>query len=402
MAATYTQLPVHIPTLIREVVSEVSDNLASETSLSIANVQFYCETWDVLRQRLIEDGKAESTKNSRYPFIALIRGYDEKYRSGGDYVDTSLTLVIVTRSTPNMKSEDRESENYTPILYPIYAELMEVLNNTRFIMNRNRLYPTHTKHDNLNLGQETPNGNIANRLPDFVDAIIVSNLELTLSVESCLRVGNVNDYTLIYLNVVKEIALTADSNSVTVELVEVNYVEVPSESTPAYWVYLSHLGEEEEVQSIVEGGTVEFSTVHVSDGNYYGYVSCEDGHTSAKLYFWYTIRNEVCVAYTERNIMNLTNFNVSGLDSDYPFDVVTYTLGNRPVIIYRGIAANGGTIELDSETTYAPKVDEAEELTYSLNANTAAANHDVQVILTVEVGYNEILQLESTAYYKLI
>jgi hypothetical protein len=394
MAATYPSLPVHIPTLIREVVSEVSDNLASETSLSIANVQFYCETWDVLRQRLIEDGKAETTKNSRYPFIALIRGYDETYRGDSDYVDTSLTLVIVTRSTPNKKSEDRESENYTPILYPIYAELMEVLTNTRFIMNRNR-------HDNLNLGQETPNGNVANRLPDFVDAIIVSNLDLTLSVESCIRIINSSAKTLAYLNVVKELAITVDSNSITVQLVEVNYVEIPSISTPLYWVYLSHLGEEQDLNPIGEGDSLQFSTVHLSDGNYYGYISCEDGHTSAKLYFWYTIRSEACVAYTESNIMNLENFSVSGLEPAYPFDVVTYTSGNRPVIKYRGIAVSGGTIEEDSETTYAPRVDEAVELTYSLDAVTTIAYHDVQVILEVEVGYSEILQLESTAYYKI-
>lgn len=398
MAATYTNLPVHIPTMIRTIVDEVSDNLSTESTLDIANVHFYCETWDVLRQRLIEDGKVESLKNTRYPFIALIRGFDEKYKKDSDYVESSLTLVIVTRSSPNMKSEDRESTNYIPILYPIYAEFISVLNNTRYSMTRNRDYPTHTKHDNLNLGQETPQGNIANRLPDFVDAVVIEGLQVMFDVETCINVAQVSPKTVLYKNIVNRIDITLVDNNLRIFLTNVTYLQLlPSEYTCVYSVYRSH-DPSGDIEFITEGGVYILTVTGIADGSYYGYVQGDDTNTISKLYFFYVIRNGAVIHYTVNNSMELDNFNVSGYDADYPYDITTSMEASSSMITYRGFAVNGGSAIYDHD--YIPSVSELTELVYSHKAtlNTYA---DVQYITNINTGYESILQLESIAYYKI-
>tara|TARA_R110000868_G_scaffold208116_1_gene457491 strand:- start:268 stop:1461 length:1194 start_codon:yes stop_codon:yes gene_type:complete len=397
MAATYINLPVHIPTLMRSVVEEVSDNLASDTSLSIANVTFYCETWDVLRQRLNEDGKVESLKNTRYPFIALIRGYDEKYREDSTFVESSLTLVIVARSSPNMKSEDRETENYIPILYPIYAELISVINNTRFIRHMNKDYPSHVKSDNLNLGQETPQGNIANRLPDFTDAIIVSNLQLSFVAESCTPIIRVAAKSITYLNCITSLSLTYTESVLRVTLNTATYTEAPANDTPIYSIFLSHT---QEGLPVSVGSTTAFTSVGISDGSYYGYFSCDDTHTVAKLYFFYVIKGGIVISYTVSNTMSLTSFDLSGGDSTYPHTITNTMVASNAVISYRGVAENGGNV-LD-DYFYAPLVATTGALAYINPTLTSSGYHDEQVIIEVLSGYNETIQLENTAYYKII
>ena len=73
---TYDYLPYRLSDVLRLETAKVSDNLASESTLSIPAVYFYAETWTELCDRLAAEGESDLSKNTRFPFIALI-GNDE-------------------------------------------------------------------------------------------------------------------------------------------------------------------------------------------------------------------------------------------------------------------------------------------------------------------------------------
>jgi hypothetical protein len=57
MGATYTSLPISIPSIMKAIVSEVETNLIDEASLDIPRVSFKCETWIKLMERLSKESQ---------------------------------------------------------------------------------------------------------------------------------------------------------------------------------------------------------------------------------------------------------------------------------------------------------------------------------------------------------
>ena len=125
MAATYTIQPLSIPAIFEALVSEVSTNLASAT---IPQVSFRHGTWlDILKELTVDSNSpTEAVKNGKYPLVCLIHQFDEKpFDSISE--TTNLTLIIVTSSTIDATTDARYTDNFIPILYPIYAELKQVV-----------------------------------------------------------------------------------------------------------------------------------------------------------------------------------------------------------------------------------------------------------------------------------
>ena len=173
---TYTQFPIAIPKLIENIVSEVSLNLGF-------NITYKHGSWIHLMNQINDDKKTPSKKNIVYPLIMLIHEFDEKRNNG--VLTADLDIVIATTSNPNDYYNVRYTKNYLPILYPIYAEFMHVVaNSTSFLGNSERGF-NHTKIDALNMGVNETNGNVAYKLPDYLDGLIIKKLELTINETNC-------------------------------------------------------------------------------------------------------------------------------------------------------------------------------------------------------------------------
>lgn len=187
MAHTYSILPKNIPQIIADIVSRVSDNLESELGMPI---QFLHGTWASIRSRIVDDGAGTTKKDSRFPLVCLVQVFEEKYKANSEYGDVSLTLLICNNSTQNWYSEDRYSNNYIPILYPIYAEFMAVLNESPYFVGYKEKYYQHTKADDLHLPE-----NNDNKLPECLDGLWIKDLQLRLD-DKCLPVYNQIDTVL--------------------------------------------------------------------------------------------------------------------------------------------------------------------------------------------------------------
>lgn len=184
---TYNYLPIAIPNLFSNIVSTLAINLYEQ--LGNKTVRFKHGTWtELMKELVIEQNGNLTTKLSMYPLICLIHDFEEKYNKGN--VNVSLDFVILTPTTSTKTTSQRYSDNYIPILYPIYAEFMQLISESVYFIGQNQLGYNHSKIDALHMGQTDNNGNISYRLPDILDGIIVKGLDLTIDKKKCTQYNN--------------------------------------------------------------------------------------------------------------------------------------------------------------------------------------------------------------------
>lgn len=184
MAHTYDILPKNVPQIISDIIGQVSNNLYDELG---ADIQFLHGTWASIRSRIVEDASGTIKKNTRFPLVCLVQVFEEKFKSDSEYSEVSLTLLVCNNSDQTWYSEDRYTNNYIPILYPIYAEIMAVLNESPYFVGYKEKYYTHTKADDLHLPE-----NNDNKLPECLDGLWIKDLKLMLD-NKCLPVEYVVD-----------------------------------------------------------------------------------------------------------------------------------------------------------------------------------------------------------------
>ena len=173
-------MALNIPNIISDIVEQTAFELGTD-------IQFKHGTWkDIMKRILMENGGV--SPNERFPLVCLVQVFEEKYRADDDYADISLTLLICNLSDANWYSEERYTNNFEPVLFPIYDKLMEVINGSQYFVGYKQLFYEHTKIDDLYL----PEGD-ANKLPEILDGVWVRDLRLRFNSALCpINVPKIN------------------------------------------------------------------------------------------------------------------------------------------------------------------------------------------------------------------
>jgi hypothetical protein len=295
MAHTYEQLPVSIPSLFEKIVSDVSANLRTELG---RDVQFLYGSYNHIRQRLASKDKSEGNKEVKYPLIALIYSFDERKVSGKDSLDVSLTFLICTESENSMYSEDRYTQNYLPILYPIYAEFMAVVESSNYFRKYHSRGVPHVKVDDLHMGEESGGGKIAYILPDVVDGIWIKDLELSVLPNMCTLQSWVVPSLpqLLFYSAVTSIDVTYSGDEITIEF-EGEMIDVGNIAPIFYYFLDKGNGVFATDVTAYVGQPYTFSVSAYADGEYVGYVKLDDGVIpGTRLGFWFKVQSGKVVA----------------------------------------------------------------------------------------------------------
>jgi hypothetical protein len=179
MAHTYTYLPQDVPSIIGDIVEQLSVNLEAELGHKVA---YKHGTWKSIQGRIVDESTGTIIKDATFPLICLIQVFEEKFDTDSTYSELTLTLLFCNISEPAWYSEDRYANNYLPVLYPMYAEFMQLINESPYFVGYNELYPEHTKIDDLHLPETD-----ANKLPACLDGLWIRNMKLRLD-NKCLPV----------------------------------------------------------------------------------------------------------------------------------------------------------------------------------------------------------------------
>ncbi len=172
----------YIYTMFKNIVADVATSLDSAIHYEHGHP---LEIVNTLRGM----GKTPAFDPLKYPLIALFQDFDEKIGTS-DQADSvvSFNLIIACLTKPDLVASRRLECNFKPILYPIYQAFMEsVKRSGYFAGNPNKIsdWP-HTKTDRMYWGKKALYGNEENIFGDWLDAIEISNLELTIKRYDCL------------------------------------------------------------------------------------------------------------------------------------------------------------------------------------------------------------------------
>lgn len=396
MASTYDKLPIVVSQIFKEIVEQVSTNLASDANLDITQVGFYCETWKELCARLDIEGKDETKKEVRYPFIAVIRNETleaiNPNRLRGRY-----TVVIAALSNTTWDSATREAINFIPIINPIYAEFFACLEDSVHVLNHGNI--KHKPDDNLHLGTNSSEGNLKTRLPDTVDAKVITELELDLIGDRDLELRHGVPVTLGYVNNVSSLECNIGGHSITIRPLSWQYQDDIYLGSPVYSYYFSHEPSGSWGTPVINTGeTVNFE--ESVTGDYYGYISSDDGITESRLYFYYTVKTGTVTKYSTSVLFNLSSITTNGLAYPYyPVTVVHRMASNLENISFLSISQGAGNAVQDYSFT--PNVDDTEETELVIPLELPSAVMEIGMQVVIEL-LDTSIQLESTSYYQYI
>jgi len=124
----------------------------------------------------------------KYPLIALLQDFDEQKGTDEVLSEISVNLIIAALTDPKMVASQRLSCTFIPVLYPIYDQLMTSIRKSGYFRgNPNRIadWP-HTKTDRMYWGKAGIGGSEANIFGDWLDAIEITNLKLTVIKKDCI------------------------------------------------------------------------------------------------------------------------------------------------------------------------------------------------------------------------
>jgi len=163
------------------------------TSFKVLGTVLTAETWKAkapyylyghpieLFNTLAEKDGNDTFKYQKYPLIFLWLDIDEDVN---DYrtIEEDIMIVIVTSTEQNYKALNRTENIFIPILHPLYDDLMKYIKRSMYVTSNeesdNKYH--HKKKDKYYWGKEDVFGNMGNIGNDFLDAVVISGLNLEL------------------------------------------------------------------------------------------------------------------------------------------------------------------------------------------------------------------------------
>jgi hypothetical protein len=132
-------------------------------------------------------GKTPAYDPLKYPLIALFQDIDEKKGTGTQFEsEVSVNIIIAMLTDPNRVASQRLSCNYIPVLYPLYVLLMESIAKSGYFYCYSISDLPHTKTDRMYWGKKGLYGSDGNIFGDYIDAIEIQNLQLTIKKQNCI------------------------------------------------------------------------------------------------------------------------------------------------------------------------------------------------------------------------
>ena len=141
------------------------------------NAQYVKDKLDVLSKPV--------TKFMKFPLIALFCPFNEKRNSPDYYTKAKVRVLIACSTSRDWNNEQRLHTSFVNILRPIYNRFLEALKEDgRFDFG----YDGHVSHDyseNYSYGRYGAFTNTGEEVSEPIDAINISELELTVKQPNC-------------------------------------------------------------------------------------------------------------------------------------------------------------------------------------------------------------------------
>lgn len=170
-----------------EIEANTGIDFTGESWKALEPYYDYGHVLDILAKLTAKD-ENEVYKFQKYPLVALILDTEENH-DREHYISYSFSpqVLILEQTDENYTSQDRMTNTYKPVLYPIYEDLIEAVKEyTLFYFQPQNLVP-HTKHDRMTWGSASVAGNTSTVLNDYLDGIELNfdNIQVFKNYNDC-------------------------------------------------------------------------------------------------------------------------------------------------------------------------------------------------------------------------
>lgn len=184
--------PISVPKIIQSVIDDVRTDM-------LETLQAYDETIQTIgfmygNIREIVNNLAEMSNNSvekakKFPLFILLEDIAVDRRNTNYYGIAEVNIIICNHTEREYKSSEREEINFENILRPLYQSFLSNLSDSPYIVEPTESSFKHVYTERKFWGADN---NTANKLGDYIDAIDITNLKLTISDANCDNL--INDY----------------------------------------------------------------------------------------------------------------------------------------------------------------------------------------------------------------
>lgn len=181
-----TSKPIYIVDIIGDLVTKVQTLLLAKLQTfdpQIVGINYLYDAPKGMIDTLVQMTPTEGAK--KYPLVGLFLPVKEKHGTqiGIDDIP-NLRIIIGRYSDPVQKTPERYANNFKPVLYPIYNELIHQFDVDRRFLTQGAQMIQHDKTDWPYWGGDSPPES-ANPFNDWLDIIEISNLQIKLNLKNC-------------------------------------------------------------------------------------------------------------------------------------------------------------------------------------------------------------------------
>lgn len=171
--------------IIGDIVNDVRNDADKPSEMAaLAPYYDYGHPIDIVNELALKERVAAA----KFPLIALLMDFREVM--GEDMTirsrTTDMTIIIMTNTTPDLTPDQRYDQNFSEILYPLYDLLIKHITNSKYFDTAPGLV-SHDKYDRPHWGRTGTYNNMGNIGNDFIDAIEVQNLNLSLKLNNTCK-----------------------------------------------------------------------------------------------------------------------------------------------------------------------------------------------------------------------
>ncbi len=182
MSLQVPQQPVFISDMIGEAVTAVDAALFNAPDFP----HVYYDHGHPLEivNRLQAKLKDESQRLERFPLVMLFHDFTVQRNSQEFFGRATLNMAIAALTRKEYSTEERYTNTFKPILYPIYYQLLHQLGRSTYFHNAQAMVE-HTLIDRVAWGRTGLYGNTGNQFDDYLDCLEIQGLQLTVKNKHC-------------------------------------------------------------------------------------------------------------------------------------------------------------------------------------------------------------------------
>lgn len=160
------------PYILVDEMAAVTTAVKTELGLTVLNYQYGYVT--ELNETLNEYSKTAEFKALKFPLIWLAQPFTVKHDSIEHFGRATVDLFIFNKTDVNLKAADRMTNNFKPVIYPIYSELIEQIS----------MHPEFMMQDDSAIRHETTDryfwDGINPTMTDIVDWMYIKGIEIII------------------------------------------------------------------------------------------------------------------------------------------------------------------------------------------------------------------------------